>query len=476
MGNQPSGEHGHSHNGKPCHGHGPQAGHGHSHGAPQPQHGHSHNGKPCHGHGPQAGHGHSHGAPQAGHGHSHGGKPCHGHGPQANHGHSHGAQQQHGHSHGAQQQHGHSHNGKPCHGHGDMVQQPPTTPQTPEEVEMLKKQRGIQLFMTQMFIPKIPIIWAHFHTPSTPRDDSKATTSSGMTVPFVEGEEMNRAELREFIEEFLIAQSEAEGHQAIRFIECLQTELQILMGLGFQEACANPEAEIKLPFEKFKQMVSSFVMRITISRYDAMPFICQHFGLGAMKLPKLPQLAAETEQIRIRTICREQIMPLLIDFVTRNAEANQDNANAAIASGFIACIQSVKQGIKLYVDFVKKTKVLQPDEDPATLEPEELNLRWTKYALENADTEGYLSQIIGEIDNLEEQCLANPQEVLGQLKTNDSETTFHPHLIAHNVSQLIVIPLLTSNPVALQHIAKEWGLTLHLIDETQTALPAPAPQ
>lgn len=40
-------EHGHSHDGKPCHGH------DHSH---QP-HGHSHNGQPCHGHG------HGHGAP-----------------------------------------------------------------------------------------------------------------------------------------------------------------------------------------------------------------------------------------------------------------------------------------------------------------------------------------------------------------------------------------------------------------------------
>ncbi len=55
--------HGHSHGGKPCHGHGGQAGgHGHSHG------------------GNGGGHGHSHGGNGGGHGHSHGGKPCHGHG------------------------------------------------------------------------------------------------------------------------------------------------------------------------------------------------------------------------------------------------------------------------------------------------------------------------------------------------------------------------------------------------------------
>ncbi|KNC72463.1 hypothetical protein SARC_14979 [Sphaeroforma arctica JP610] len=45
---------GHSHDGKPCHGHGPptEEDHGHSHGNGAPEHGHSHDGKPCHGHGP----------------------------------------------------------------------------------------------------------------------------------------------------------------------------------------------------------------------------------------------------------------------------------------------------------------------------------------------------------------------------------------------------------------------------------------
>lgn len=47
------GSHGHSHGGKPCHGHGEpaqqqQQAHSHSHGG---SHGHSHGGKPCHGHG-----------------------------------------------------------------------------------------------------------------------------------------------------------------------------------------------------------------------------------------------------------------------------------------------------------------------------------------------------------------------------------------------------------------------------------------
>ncbi|CUG86075.1 Hypothetical protein, putative [Bodo saltans] len=49
----PEHDHGHSHNGKPCHGHG-QASHGHSH---ESSHGHSHNGQPCHGHGHDHGHG-----------------------------------------------------------------------------------------------------------------------------------------------------------------------------------------------------------------------------------------------------------------------------------------------------------------------------------------------------------------------------------------------------------------------------------
>ncbi len=91
--------HGHSHDGKPC------GGHGHAEPAPkqQQQHGHSHDGKPC------GGHGHAEPAPapkQQQHGHSHDGKPCGGH----------------GHAEPApapkQQQHGHSHGGKPCHGHG----------------------------------------------------------------------------------------------------------------------------------------------------------------------------------------------------------------------------------------------------------------------------------------------------------------------------------------------------------------------
>ena len=44
-------DHGHSHGGKPCHGHG--------HEVEQPQsHGHSHGGQPCHGHGHGFGHSH----------------------------------------------------------------------------------------------------------------------------------------------------------------------------------------------------------------------------------------------------------------------------------------------------------------------------------------------------------------------------------------------------------------------------------
>jgi hypothetical protein len=68
--NQSGGNHGHSHNGVPCHGHGQAAGgnHGHSHGATGGNHGHSHGG--------------------GNHGHSHNGVPCHGHG--GSHGHSHG--------------------------------------------------------------------------------------------------------------------------------------------------------------------------------------------------------------------------------------------------------------------------------------------------------------------------------------------------------------------------------------------------
>lgn len=53
--------HGHSHDGKPCHGHGSHGSHAHSH---ESSHGHSHNGQPCHGHGHDHGHGHSHGSPQ----------------------------------------------------------------------------------------------------------------------------------------------------------------------------------------------------------------------------------------------------------------------------------------------------------------------------------------------------------------------------------------------------------------------------
>ena len=60
------------------HAHGAAAG-GHGHGTSAgSQHGHSHGGKPCHGHGqPGAGTGSTQDVAQ--HGHSHGGKPCHGH-------------------------------------------------------------------------------------------------------------------------------------------------------------------------------------------------------------------------------------------------------------------------------------------------------------------------------------------------------------------------------------------------------------
>lgn len=107
--------HGHSHNGKPCTGHGPSPNHGHSH-AGGSNHGHSHDGNNHgHSHGGDNNHGHSH-AGGSNHGHSHDGNH-HGHSHDGNnHGHSHGSGSNHGHSH--EGGHGHSHDGKPCTGHG----------------------------------------------------------------------------------------------------------------------------------------------------------------------------------------------------------------------------------------------------------------------------------------------------------------------------------------------------------------------
>lgn len=92
-------QHGHSHGGEPCHGHG----------EPEPQHGHSHGGEPCHGHGAheeedeseeEEEHAHSHS-------HSHGGQPCHGHGAEESESEDE-----------EPPAHSHSHGGKTCHGHG----------------------------------------------------------------------------------------------------------------------------------------------------------------------------------------------------------------------------------------------------------------------------------------------------------------------------------------------------------------------
>ncbi|KAH9255055.1 hypothetical protein BASA81_006814 [Batrachochytrium salamandrivorans] len=92
-------QHGHSHGGQPCHGHGEQ----------EQEHGHSHGGQPCHGHG-----GHDddeEDEEEHAHSHSHGGQPCHGHG-----GHEEESESEEDEA--PAHSHSHSHGGKACHGHG----------------------------------------------------------------------------------------------------------------------------------------------------------------------------------------------------------------------------------------------------------------------------------------------------------------------------------------------------------------------
>jgi hypothetical protein len=395
------------------------------------------------------------------HGHSHGGKPCHGHGPAAQQQ----PQQQHGHSHGAQpQQHGHSHGGKPCHGHGPQAgaaSGPPAQPSTPEEVEMKKKQLGIKLFMEQMFGPKIALVWAKFHKNES-RDASKATFSSGLSIPFVEGETMNREEFRDFIESFLLAQARGDGHRTVRLLECLQFEMQALFQLGFQDATKGPDIEVAIPYEKFKGLAHQLVMMMCIRKYDTMKFIMEELGLGSVKLPNLPQMSVELEPQRIREYSREKIMPLLIQFVVDNAEGFKDDANAAVASGFVACTQSIKAGVKSYVDFIKTTKLTTDDEKENPPSEDELSQRWNKYVSENLEDEATVQGIIDEIDNLEKQAIAHPDQVLQELKHHPSDLHYDSDLIAQNIQVLVVLPLLAENPVALKHIAKQWAIDLQI--------------
>lgn len=71
------------------------------------QHGHSHGGEPCHGHG---GHDEDDDEEEHSHSHSHGGQPCHGHGGHDEESEESDDEEEHSHS--------HSHGGQPCHGHG----------------------------------------------------------------------------------------------------------------------------------------------------------------------------------------------------------------------------------------------------------------------------------------------------------------------------------------------------------------------
>lgn len=335
-------------------------------------------------------------------------------------------------------------------------------PRTPEEAQALKKQRGANLFMTQMFIPKIPVIWAKFHS-NPDRDASKATQSSGITIPFVEGETMNRTEFHDFVEAFLRAQAEADGHGIVRMIELVQFELQLLVMFNMKEAAMSPSVPIALPFQLFKNALAMLVFRIVLSRYEITPYIMRHLGLEAMRLPKLPQMPWEEDNARTSAYCREAIMPALITFIRESADRNQNDPNLAKSCGFLDTIDAIITGIDAYMRHLKQD-VIQPPNDHRAFQ---------QYIRENDKAMAPVKNVEIEGPNLRAQALKNPQVVLQDIKVMPKDEHISIPLLAFNATNLVVRPLLTANPVCLTYIAKEWHIDLVIKDKDGNALQPP---
>ncbi len=319
-------DHGHSHGGND---------HGHSHGGND--HGHSHGGND---------HGHSHGGNGGGHGHSHGGKACnhnHGGGSSGGHSHSHGGG--HGHSHGGDN-HGHSHGGKPCnhnhgggghghsHGGGGAAMDP----------IMQRKMRAVELFMRTMMVPKLPLIFAHFHpTTKTPEEVAcTATVSGGIPVPDNKDERMTRDEFRDLVYAIHSATARADRHGIVRPSEVAEMEQMFLAMMGIQAA---PEDDsITIPQPLLLQFLTTILSRIAIQRYDAMPYLLQEFGLPT-KCPKIPLTPADESRARIEGYIYDNIVPHLSAFVLKAAEENKDSESPAARCGLVAAVDSMIEGL-----------------------------------------------------------------------------------------------------------------------------------
>jgi len=414
MGNEMS--HGHSHDGKPCHGHGPEAssgGHGHSHGAPTPApaptagHGHSHGGKPCHGHGGgDSGHGHSHAAPapkQQGHGHSHGGD--------AGHGHSHGGD------------HGHSHNGKPCHGHG------------PSEVEMdpvlAKKKRAVDLFMTVMMGPKLPIVFAHFHKSTKTAEQLAAggSVSGGIPVPNNADEVMSRDEFREVVYGINMATARADRHEVVRPSEVAGMERAFLGMMGMR--VAGDDDAVSIPQPLFCRFIGMITHRIAMQRYDCIPYLLEEFGLPP-KCPKIPLTPADEMRSRIDAYLYANVVPFLSKFMLTAAEENKDAEDPVARCGLRAVVDSMVAG------------------------------------LAEADTP-FARQAV---TFLEAQPL---DQIVNALKVEEEDKDAHPRLVVYHVVTKMLSMLLGMEPETAAFVFKRWGIDFVVFFEDSIAADPAAP-
>lgn len=194
---------------------------------------------------------------------------------------------------------------------------------------------AVKLYLETMLGPKLPLVFARFHSTTQEERKSRAeknlpeTTGTGVNeVPNNSNEAMARSEFRKFIMATQLGVAQSDGHSVVRVSDATTMETQFLTAAGFRLDPTKPDEEVSIPQAAFCRIASMIMVRLCMSRVEAVPFVVKEWGLN-IKTPNFPTDQLQAFQIQCRQYARDNVLPLMRNYV-RKVQSEQANAGMVI--------------------------------------------------------------------------------------------------------------------------------------------------
>jgi hypothetical protein len=277
--------------------------------------------------------------------------------------------------------------------------------QLPQAMQM--RIRAVQLLMTSMLVPKLPIIFEKFHHSKEVREPK--TASAGIPVPDNAHEFMSVSEFRDFVTAYLTGISEAEGHNVVRTMDIDE------MTEGLKRKL--PEGTDLIPQPVMLGIMNMVLSRTAMSNAPALGTILKHLGLE-MKMPKSIMSPEDTLMAPSREYCRNDIMPSLVKHIETLMEAAGDSEDASLK-----VFDQVRMEI---VNGLKEAKSANP----------------------------VIHRIIEQVSSID------GSQMIHEFKENPSDKAINIRLFAHFINESLLVQMFAMEPQTAVPVVRYWGIDL----------------